>query len=203
MRIYSLTLPSPSPCPPHSLHDATLCICAPGVILSDSPRNLLQPRRAASYLTPSFGLETEPCSPDFEVAARADKPNNTVTKRQVSISGGQTTNLTVGVTVGVAILVFILGAGAFLYYYRVSLKKISRRRHRRRRRHHSHKSYSSRSSKSSAGDGPASHPPPPGPPSAPRSTAPSATPADPPADAPADAPADPPADIPADPPAEK
>lgn len=53
MRIYSLTLPSPSPCPPHSLHDATLCICAPGVILSDSPRNLLQPRRAASYLTPS------------------------------------------------------------------------------------------------------------------------------------------------------
>ncbi|KXH63886.1 hypothetical protein CSAL01_03120 [Colletotrichum salicis] len=226
-RKYSLILPSPSP--PHSLHDATLAYASPALSsrihhgTSFNPGELPATlhRQDPPFILPiissiaaqemplngraprSSGLETEPRSLGFEVAARADKIINDITKRQVSISGGQTTNLTVGVTVGVAILIFILGAGAFLYYYRVSLKKISRRRHRRRRRHHSHKSYSSRSSKSSADDGPASHPPPPAPPSAPRSTAPSATPADPPADAPADAPADPPADTPADPPAEK
>ncbi|TDZ18697.1 hypothetical protein Cob_v008353 [Colletotrichum orbiculare MAFF 240422] len=98
-------------------------------------------------LTRSIGSDTDHRSgPNTQRAQGAESNHRiSVAKRQISISGGQTTNLTVGVTVGVAIFLFILGACAFCYFYRASLRKraprarpttvlLRLRRHRPRRR---------------------------------------------------------------------
>jgi hypothetical protein len=85
-------------------------------------------------------------------------------RRQFSSDGAENKKIQIGIALGVILGAFLIGACAFLYIYRGSVRCAPRKR---RRGHHHHHSGSSRSSRSSKHfDGGAAPPPPPPPPEA-------------------------------------